>query len=327
MNITISSSGNNLGSFNYYKNTNFIHVINENFTFNNKDINTFREHPRAKKIISDDPKILIEIHKSPLHHLINTYGSILNGLNLFENPTFVFNTKWLTPADIDYNLVEFFYFFIKDNNINRVYLDPSKDEDVLINNFYYSNFSQEHPIPNPINLINKSFLKYVIKTDKPYKKVYLSRKKNIANTASFDQNNTKLIQEASIRLFDEEILEEYFKNKNFEIIYPENFNSFIEQINYFNKVKTLVSLSGGALMNGILMQPKGNLIEISTDLITPHSAVKSHGNFVKAHHHFGHNVAHEIDLYFYSIKNETKYSNDIINKIENNKYLKKLINE
>jgi hypothetical protein len=325
MNITICSNDNKTGNLHHCKENRVINIFDNKFSIEEPaEINNFIEGKKSLKIISDQPKILIEIHKNVYHNIVNTYGIILNALKIFNNPLFIFNTYTLRPGYLDHNLIEFFYCFLKENNINRILIDPALHNQILINNFYY--MGGEQPVPNPINLINEKFSKYLKNNEDLNKKVYISRKNIETQTFEYENKDKELLKDIKERLFDEHVLEQYFRRNNFEIVYPETFNSFIDQINYFNKVKTLVSLSGASSLNGIFMQPGANILEISTDLITPHGD-SNYGNFVKSHHHFFHNIAHERDIFFYSIKNDTKQSKDIINKIESNKILRGLIHE
>ena len=88
MNITISSSGNNLGSFNYYKNTNFIHVINENFTFNN-NLNipdVFLQNAFTRKLYSRGPVII----EDNVH--IGENCTIMPGVTIGHNSVISSNT-------------------------------------------------------------------------------------------------------------------------------------------------------------------------------------------------------------------------------------------
>ena len=71
------------------------------------------------------------------------------------------------------------------------------------------------------------------------------------------------------RMDNYKYLEDFFEKYNFEII--DNINefyafseNFIDQINFFNEVKTLISVSGSGLTNSLFMQKNTNLIELIT---------------------------------------------------------------
>ena len=120
---------------------------------------------------------------------------------------------------------------------------------------------------------------YVKEKDKiPFKKVYLSRRKvwrNIEENDLYqkglkiDLNSKKSRPRTEIRIFEEEKLENFLSNYNFEILHPEEFfdKDYISQINYFYEVKTLMSVTSSGLVNQMLMQSNTNIIEISTPLM------------------------------------------------------------
>lgn len=90
---------------------------------------------------------------------------------------------------------------------------------------------------------------------KPYRKVYLSRT-HLKNDRPWDR-----------RIRDEEVLEDYFRNKGYDILIPEKkFSNFEEQIRYFNEVRVLAGLTGTGLANGFLMQERQYIIDLSAEL-------------------------------------------------------------
>ena len=113
-------------------------------------------------------------------------------------------------------------------------------------------------------------LKEYLKIDSgvvPFRKVYLSRSK--VNVRAF----TKTEARKSLRFFDdqrlldENIIEDFFISHGFEIICPEDFKSFEDQVNFFNEVKTLVSLSSSGIANSMFMQKHTNILELVTSFL------------------------------------------------------------
>lgn len=327
--LTIKTNSREEGNFFFTRDTSLVKVWGPELNVRPRDeFDKFVKDIDTKEIISDQKKFLIEIHGSPYHHVVHTYGTILNALAISKDPLFIFNITNLKPEACDINLIEFFYCFLKENKINHIFLDSSRHENVLINNFYYSDSINTQPIPNPISTIGECFSQYVKDLNVlPNKKVYLSRKSVKTKTFEFEGYEKDFIDKKISRVYDEEALEIYFKTKGFEIIYPENFLSFEDQINFFYQVKTLVSLSGGGSLNCIFMQPNTNVVELVTYLTTPAGQPYRDGKFIDSHHQFFADACNEKDIFYHSVKNSTKLSADIIKKIELNKYLLGMINE
>ena len=71
-----------------------------------------------------------------------------------------------------------------------------------------------------------------------------------------------------VRIENEEILEEYFRNKGYEILIPEHkFSTFEEQVKYFNETKILAGVTGTGLSNVFFMQENQFLVEIGAELV------------------------------------------------------------
>ncbi len=208
MSVSISSNEIKVGNLRYFSDENLISIVDEKFTLESQDKkHFFAEDNRSFKILSSQPKILIKVHQNPLHNVINTYGTILNCLNIFENPLFIFNTYNLRPGYLNHNLIEFFYCFLKDNNINRMFLDPALHSQILIDNFYFAMQSDDEPVPNPINKINEKFLDYVDRDYEPFRKVYVSRKNIVPKTYEFEKKQD-LLKDFKERLSDAELVKE-----------------------------------------------------------------------------------------------------------------------
>lgn len=101
-------------------------------------------------------------------------------------------------------------------------------------------------------LYNYLLNKYNMVTETPNKKIYISRK-NYPNR--------------DLRVDDEESLENYFIEKGFQIVYPEDIPTFKEQFELFNSCSTLAGLSGSGLTSLIFMQENQKLVEILTEVM------------------------------------------------------------
>lgn len=163
----------------------------------------------------------------------------------------------------------------------------------------------------------------------PFRKAYLSRKKvangltvhlSDENSFSPDSPNYTFAQ----RIDDSDRLEKYMIDKGFEIVYPEDFAGLKEQIEYMRTVRTLVSISGGGLINTLFMQPGQTVIELQTEIIT-RAATNRDKNVPfkdlvfeyerRVHPHFQ-ELSHIAGQYHFSVSNDMNVDT-LIERIEN----------
>lgn len=123
-----------------------------------------------------------------------------------------------------------------------------------------------------IDILIRDLSKY-IKTSNtfPNKKVYLSRSKVIQKDNFLEMNSNKenLIPikfKTDIRINNEKLIEDFFADKNFEIIHPEDFSSLFDQINFMNNTRLLISSTSAGLTNCLFMQTGQKVVELSTDV-------------------------------------------------------------
>jgi capsular polysaccharide biosynthesis protein len=93
--------------------------------------------------------------------------------------------------------------------------------------------------------------KYSVTPETPNKKIYVSRKKYLAQ---------------DIRIDNEEALENYFMTKGFQIVYPEEIATFRQQFELFNSCSTLAGLTGSGITSLLFMQENQEVIEIVSEL-------------------------------------------------------------
>jgi capsular polysaccharide biosynthesis protein len=143
---------------------------------------------------------------------------------------------------------------LNNKQIKHTIVDSSGYRYLNINNFveirnqdYEDNGIFHDLYNNTISFVSNDPIK------EPFRKVFISRK--------MTPNVWDLLE----RCDDHEKLETIFLENGFEICYPESqFNTFSEQVTYFNETKVLCGISGGGLTNSVFMQPKGKILEIST---------------------------------------------------------------
>jgi len=322
MNIVIEKNINNNIGMDYYKEKRLVEIVHGDLHVRSVDETNLFNGVENFNFDNDRVKVLIKVHQSPFHNITHLYGNIINSLKIFDNPFFIINTNKLKPPYGDQKLMEFFYYFLKDNKIDYICVDSDSadNHNMIVNNFYHAGSSENFPIPNSTNNIYDFFNKYVEKKNAiPYKKVYLSRK---LVKSKVDYSLTPKGVDLT-RIDDEVLLENFFKENGFEIVYPENFKSFEEQINYFNEVKTLVSITGGGAINAMLMPPGNRILELVTLLSTPYNF----DEWVEAYHAFFANISFKKNHTYLAIGNHDKKAINLLEKIKNNEIAMNMISQ
>lgn len=226
------------------------------------------------------------------------------GNHLFETHILFF-AKVLRLSGIKYKLIDLGAYTI--NN-----------EKFLIKDFYYYSYPQ----------LTDTFVKEIYDVSRqyqfdgePFRKVYCSRKKTKYKTGAAilgDKDpNTLPIKDDSQRVSDELALEQYFLSHGFEIVYPEDFLCFEDQIKYFSSVKTLISTTSAGLTNMCFMKDKTQVIEITIPMLVQ-GKITLHGHYAS--------IAWAKKLVYFSIPS-MRSTEDVIDTIKNNPILLSLISE
>ena len=215
---------------------------------------------------NEEKKVWISVNLTFFHFFLDTIGSILILNNTYPKIHFIIDFVDAKNNNHDVYL-DFLMDFLIQNDINYTIIE---DSFVLkINNFYeVISLNQSDFV---INEIYKSSRNYVDSNIKPTKKVYISRKFTPChrNPDEFEARgiDIKKVGYSDIRVYNETYLENFFRDRGFEIVYAEKFSSIKEQINFFNEVKVLVAATSSGLINAIFMQPEGTVIELMTPFI------------------------------------------------------------
>ncbi|MFZ9376628.1 MAG: glycosyltransferase 61 family protein [Candidatus Fonsibacter ubiquis] len=275
-----------------------------------------------KKIISeyldDRFKIILNYNNAFGHCLHDFLGTLL-----YEDKNNKKNNRdclFIIHASNMYNnnLNKFMINLLKNLNINYEIISLKDDEIFSISNFKY--WKTGAMIYEGILEIDKVLNNFYSK-NQATKKVYVSRsamqgQKN--DYQLFHENNKEdFMFFDDIRVDNENILEQYFKSLNFEIVYPETFKSFEDQLLYFSEAKTLVGLTGAGLWNGLFMPRGSKIFELTTPLAT-HGVEYIH-NYYKC---LGFAKNHK-----YIAINNMRIANDIIDSIEKDISLRSYISE
>lgn len=201
--------------------------------------------------LEDNKTYVIMDSKSNYHHfLINLMMTALMVLKEVSHEGLHFvlcNLNWRGGEEnFDNLLIE----LLQEHGISYTQVDNSEFTYLNAKNFIPINGADlETGVPLLYNYILN---KYNIATETPNKKIYISRK----TYSSHD-----------IRVDNEEILENYFIEKGFEIVYPEDITTFKEQFELFNSCSTLAALSGSGLTSLIFMQENQKVVEILTEVM------------------------------------------------------------
>jgi capsular polysaccharide biosynthesis protein len=162
----------------------------------------------------------------------------------------------------------------------------------------------------------------------PSRKVFVSRKKVEDKELSLVIDKAGNERLTKVRMDDEKKLERLFSSLGFDIVYPEDFSDFKEQINFFYSVKTIASLTSSGLSNCAFMQPGGNVIEITTPLtVAPIGNDGSVGTLGVEIHHFYKHLAYQKGHFYWSIPNPNLKINEMVKLIKSNDWLKRMLKE
>lgn len=141
-------------------------------------------------------------------------------------------------------------------------------------------FGRHSAIACMLDFIKKEIIRQDTLNDR---KVYISRRK-VSTDDFVDENDTSNNQH---RIINEEKFELFLSSLGFEIVYPEDFKTFDEQINFFASVKVLAGCTTSGLNNQLWMRDGGTVIEFATPIyLLNHFEIHTHYQAVasfKAH--------------------------------------------
>jgi hypothetical protein len=270
-------------------------------------------------VCSSENKFFINLPTSYYHAVSDTLSHILVYNKKYPSTKFIINCFEKDGSESLNSFYKFFLDALVDEGINYELIHLDKRTALKINNVSYvtsvSTFSEG------VNAVSELIEKYRPKESvDPYRKVFLSRektrkRKNKGLFAGRDPENFNFLNDD--RVDSEQKLSDYFYSMGFEIICPEDFESFEDQIAYFDSVKTLVSPTSAGLVNGLLMKKNQTIIELEVPMV-------SNGKETLHSLYPGllFNMAH-IFIMIPSLRNST----EIINKIKLNKYIMGILND
>jgi hypothetical protein len=140
-------------------------------------------------------------------------------------------------------LKDFFIKYLSNLKVEFEFLEKDKFEVIKINNFYeiVGTFS-----PIGLRSVSSRVLSHFTKSNlPPFRKAFVAREKSLVQ-----------------RIDSDKTIQDFFVSAGFEIVYPENFKTFTDQINYFSECSVIAGISGSGLANNIFMRPGGSVIEL-----------------------------------------------------------------
>lgn len=233
-----------------------------------RDSEQFKEKRIVLRYVSDVEKIIIDYRFDFFHCIIDILGTILYEYKKNNNLLFLINLSHV-PASFFCNTYNIFFFdTLNKLGINHKIVSLKHNELIEVSNFtYYKNPPMTY---DSLSAIEDS-AKDLYSAETPSKKVYLSRKKMTdvkPDSRIFgNQPKDKFLFDDDNRIDNEEIMEEFFSSIGFEIVYPEDFSSFNDQVRYFSNVKMLAGVTGAGMVNSIFMPKGGTILEMTTPLI------------------------------------------------------------
>lgn len=320
-----------------YKNTLMLVKEECGLRFNSPNILDFTVMKKYKKdepglidLISDQPKVFIQMTRSLYHLYHDCFSELLVQYELTPNAKFIIDITEFKNMESLPEYIKMIFKFLNKNNIDYRPIDLSSNNIININNLYLRNPEVDSfAINHGSSRLYKFAQDYIIDKDiKATRKVYLSRKNCKNRDLSFFIKG-RLPYENDDRIDDEQKAEEYFSSLGFEIIVPEDFETFEEQINFFYSVKTLVSATSSGFINACFMRPGSTMVEITTPLISFDkigNGVTDRGSKGQEElHHFYHAISVTKRHKYFSIPNTSRKIEDIINVIESDDALKSFL--
>ncbi len=277
-------------------------------------------------------KIVKTLSGSVYHFFADDVCDILYALRIYPDAEVILDLSLISDT-IEMPGRDFFGFFfdaLADQGIKYKLIDSTKFDIIYINDYCVA----ESPYRSSISgeLIYEFFKKYIDKPDTvPHRNVYLTRKKVVKSTENLEHTAAKLSYRKDERVDSEEALAEIFAGLGFEVIAPEDFSNFHEQLNFFYSVKTIASLTSSGLTNALFMQPGGTVIELSTPLVVLSPILSGERTIVDLAPEFreDYTIAQELHMFYkliaylkshvyLSINNPCRSAKDLETTIHNN---------
>lgn len=305
------------------------------FAFNDKNIKrgfVSSDNLKTLSLIDGKNKILTSVTSSVYHFLCeDVHHILLAATGEYKELEIIINISNIRDKIADLTKMNLFNVFFKtltDKGVKFRLVDFDEFDVINVDNFFVmqAGFSSL----DRFNMLHDYFSIHLDYPDEnPFRKVYVSRRKVGSPNKTVYRDEFGNFNDISLdRVDDEEQLENIFKSFGFEIVYPEDFSDFIEQLNFFNSVKTIASLTSAGLSNMSFMQPGGNVVEIITPLTArPLNGAGEPGFMNREFHNYYKNMAVTKNHFYVGIPNLYCKVEDIKTFIKSNKNLEQLLKD
>jgi hypothetical protein len=297
-------------------------------------------HPQKKSFISDTRKIVID-NAAPYGHIITTWiYLLLKELEAFEGPVDILFYK--SPdthhmrLEHSSNVTNYLYERLTEKGYKVIYIDSM--------GFYINNFTTFlTPISIPmgrLDIVSEFLSEGLDYSKEPNKKIYLSRAKtttyngnqnvHIPDGVNLTKSGIQSIREENMygfsdRIDDEKALEDYLINLGFTIIYPEDIESYKDQLQLFASSKIVMSITSSALSLALAMTPNTAVVELVTPMyVYPDGNGNLKKDQMEYHSHYK-DISTIKNKIYIGISNKHHKTSDVINSIESNLSLKNFL--
>lgn len=238
------------------------------------------DNAKALHIISPKKKFIKRIVASYYHAVADDLAEIVYAMYKYPDLELVLDVSEVRGAlsTPEWDFVGYFLKCLDKQKVKYTLVDFTKFDVIYINDFTLLAFPFHSGAR--LDMLSEFFKKYVTKPkQEPYRKVFVSRGKMkwrdpLANAVNFSYKDDN-------RIDDHSKIEQVFMDLGFEIVYPEDFKNFQEQLDFFYSVKVMASLTSSGMVNGVFMPPGGVVVEVVTPLITQSPVVSN--QYLKEH--------------------------------------------
>lgn len=274
-------------------------------------------------LTSNSPKLLLICVGSFYHFFLDDVGNFIEAVEQYPDHEIIIDITRVDDlmSQEDGSFTFFFEFLelLKFYNLKHKVVKLSDFDIVYIDNFYIVNYNFVSSLK--AEKIYEFFSPYIKDPDEvPYRSVYVSRRRQdetLRKHRAFDEETGFFYD--GLRIDDEIALEKVFLDLGFEVVYPEDFSGFDEQVNFFNSVKTIVSLTSSGLTNGVFMQPGGTMVELVSPVIAnPIAPDGEQESLQKGIHNFYKDIAFLKNHTFLAIQNPNFKVSEVRDAIESN---------
>lgn len=219
-------------------------------------------------LIQEDDVHIVLWHKNFLHAFFNMVSYILFFFNKNKDAHFLIILGIdVHEGDLEIPHSKFILNMLTNKKV-RYRLVNIKNETVKVKDAKYF-----HTVPFQSSFVDDVYdycSGFVDRSKKPDKVIYLARSKvkpKEEGSIFYDRDRDTLVVKNDLRIEDEEKLVEFFIENGIEIVYPEDFKNFGEQVKFLNNVRVMICPSGSGMANMIFMQPGGIVVELQTPVV------------------------------------------------------------